>query len=413
MADSLPLRRQRDNNTQEEVDVSNAAPNSQRERMKDSTSSKASSTPPDSASPQPERKTRPENTRSSTDPSPSPSALLQSWFKDKDKNEWAFPRPHTSSNGSSNSRNRSPYSRSHLRSRSSGAALLSAPLMARAHSMPNPHTSRPFDGQSGRESPLRSRSPAFRNEDGPQRSPSWFETSSSATSLSGNSNGGSLGIEAIQEDSELDLTSCAPSSSQSSPLTQHSASFARSAPLNRRRPASPLHSSTSASPQPASLSFPASVIDQGVPINMSASTPSGSNSPALGPQKYNEPHPSQMLHHYASSSSFSSIPSTPTSARSRSPSISSLDTIEDAPEEEQESEAQLELERIERLKLAAERAEAGEGDESDDGGTNRRRNGSLDMPRFRGMGRSSDRKRWSICGGERRGDLDLETIWED
>ena len=375
----------------------------------------SSNTPPDSASPQQERKTRPDNTRASTDPSPSPSALLQGRFRDKDKSDWAFPRPHTSSSGGSNSRTRSPYSRSHLRSRSSGAALLSAPLMTRAHSMPNPHTSRPFDGQSGRESPMRSRSPAFRNEDGLQRSPSWYETSSSATSLSGNgsANSGSLGIEAIQEDSELELTPRAQSSAQSSPLTQHSASFARAASLNRRRPASPLYSSTSASPQPASVSFPASVIDQGVPVNMSASTPSGSNSPALGPQKYNEPHPSQMLHHYASSSSFSSIPSTPTSARSRSPSISSLDTIEDAPEEEQESEAQLELERIERLKLAAERAEAGEGDESDDGGTNRRRNGSLDMPRFRGIGRSSDRKRWSICGGERRGDLDLETIWED
>ena len=23
------------------------------------------------------------------------------------------------------------------------------------------------------------------------------------------------------------------------------------------------------------------------------------------------------------------------------------------------------------------------------------------------------RKRWSVCGAERRGDLDLETIWED
>lgn len=152
-------------------------------------------------------------------------------------------------------------------------------------------------------------------------------------------------------------------------------------------------------------------------MTTSVAPSSASNSPALGPQKYNEPHPSQLLHHYASSSSFStSIPSTPTSARSRSPSISSLDTIEDAPEEEEESEAQLELERIERLKLAAERAEAGEGDESDDGGDggrSRRRNGSLDMPRFRGLGRGSERKRWSICGGERRADLDLETIWED
>lgn len=30
-----------------------------------------------------------------------------------------------------------------------------------------------------------------------------------------------------------------------------------------------------------------------------------------------------------------------------------------------------------------------------------------------GLGRSDKRKRWSVCGAERRGDLDLETIWED
>jgi hypothetical protein len=29
-----------------------------------------------------------------------------------------------------------------------------------------------------------------------------------------------------------------------------------------------------------------------------------------------------------------------------------------------------------------------------------------------GLGRDK-RKRWSVCGAERRGDLDLETIWED
>ena len=239
-----------------------------------------------------ERTARPDNSRSSTDPSPSPSALLQELFRDQDKSDWAFPRP-TSSGGSSHSRNRSPYSRSHLRSRSSGAALLSAPPMTRAHSLPNPHISKPFETKSGRESPLRSRSPAYRNE---ERSPSWFETSSSATSLSGSSGASvsALGIEAIQEDSELDLTPRAYSQSNS-PLTQHSASFSRSVPLNRRRPASPLHA---VSPTP-SVSLPAGVIDQGVPINVSATPSSGSNSPMLGPQKYNEPHPAQMLHHYA------------------------------------------------------------------------------------------------------------------
>lgn len=28
-------------------------------------------------------------------------------------------------------------------------------------------------------------------------------------------------------------------------------------------------------------------------------------------------------------------------------------------------------------------------------------------------GSRDKRKRWSVCGAERRGDLDLETIWED
>jgi hypothetical protein len=41
----------------------------------------------------------------------------------------------------------------------------------------------------------------------------------------------------------------------------------------------------------------------------------------------------------------------------------------------------------------------------------------LDVPRGFGFGRNGgsgrERKRWSICGGERRADLDLETIWED
>jgi len=30
-----------------------------------------------------------------------------------------------------------------------------------------------------------------------------------------------------------------------------------------------------------------------------------------------------------------------------------------------------------------------------------------------GFGSRDKRKRWSVCGAERRQDLDLETIWED
>ena len=103
---------------------------------------------------------------------------------------------------------------------------------------------------------------------------------------------------------------------------------------------------------------------------------------------------------------YSSVPSTPTSARSRSPSISSLETIPDSPDAE---EAALEADRIAQLKAAA---DAAEGNDSSDG---KGRN-SLDMqPRGRtlGFGSRDKRKRWSVCGAERRGDLDLETIWED
>lgn len=77
-----------------------------------------------------------------------------------------------------------------------------------------------------------------------------------------------------------------------------------------------------------------------------------------------------------------------------------------------ESEA-IENERIERLKLAAERAERAERGESVDDDSRRR--SSLDVPRGFGFSRGGnrERKRWSVCGGERRADLDLETIWED
>ncbi|KAF7187251.1 hypothetical protein HII31_11339 [Pseudocercospora fuligena] len=268
----------------------------------------------------PPLKLRPEAARSSTDPSP--AALLQSYFNQ--------PRP------TSSHRNRSPYSRSHLRSRSSGATL-SAPAMTRAHSSPAVHsTSRTFElstpsngslsPSSPMRSPARQRSPLrTENESSsynpPPRSPSWYESPV-----------GGSGIESIQEDSELDIT-------PRQPLPVPAAMpFLRSSSL-RRRPASPLHTMTNAN---APTSYPGSNIEHA--SNLSTAS-SGSNSPSLGPQRFNEAYP--PLHHYASSSSFSSIPSTPTSQRSRSPSI------------------------------------------------------------------TRERKRWSVCGGERRADLDLETIWED
>jgi hypothetical protein len=103
--------------------------------------------------------------------------------------------------------------------------------------------------------------------------------------------------------------------------------------------------------------------------------------------------------------SLSSVPSTPTSTRSRSPSISSLETIPDSPDAE---EAALEAERIAQLKAAADAADGGDSAEG--------RKSSLDVPvrgRTLAYGSRDKRKRWSVCGAERRGDLDLETIWED
>jgi len=109
--------------------------------------------------------------------------------------------------------------------------------------------------------------------------------------------------------------------------------------------------------------------------------------------------------YYPSSHASSSVPSTPTSMRSRSPSISSLETIEDTPDEEAEA---IETDRIARLKAAIDREKEGS-----EGG----RRSSLDIPggsgRALGFGKRDSRKRWSVCGAERRGDLDLETIWED
>lgn len=106
--------------------------------------------------------------------------------------------------------------------------------------------------------------------------------------------------------------------------------------------------------------------------------------------------------------SLSSVPSTPTSARSRSPSISSLETIPDSPDAE---EAALEAERQAQLQAAANEAAEGSDSSSDSKGK-----GSLDTPsrgRTLAFGSRDKRKRWSVCGAERRGDLDLETIWED
>lgn len=133
----------------------------------------------------------------------------------------------------------------------------------------------------------------------------------------------------------------------------------------------------------------------------------------------------------------SSGPSTPSSIRSRSPSISSLETIPDSPDAEAEA---LEAERLaeEARKLAITEEEEEEEEEehasilmtrsasSPTGERTYRRRSQVGLDGFGGFtlptlrsgtsGLSAEekrRKRWSVCGGEKRADLELETIWED
>ena len=300
------------------------------------------------------------------------------------------------------SHNRSPQklARSHLHSSSrspSYAATLTAPPMMRARSLPNPattttsavsdlsqlrttsYTAEGIDGLSvkrvnclrGPPSP-RTRSP-YRSDDGPAYQPpmlslAWQEphTAFAPSHISG--------IEAIQEDRELDFSSPnypAPTLQHPSPYPLRSSSL-RSITGSSRRPISPVPSTTT---------------------------------------NFNEPFPSSTA---SSTQSLytNSHPSTPTSFRSRSPSISSLDPIEDAPEEqelESEAETQAALESL-RLSLREREKESdGESDsESSDNGRSRRRRVTDGI-----KGAITGKKRWSVCGAERRGDLDLETIWED
>ncbi|KAF1986434.1 hypothetical protein K402DRAFT_404500 [Aulographum hederae CBS 113979] len=262
-------------------------------------------------------------------------------------------------------RSRSPYSRSHGRSQSASSTL-SAPSMVRAHSSPSSITI--LGGQrsaSPLRSPVRNRSP-FRDELHVQL-PSHF-----------------LDMTSISEDAELDLTprSVPMGNDRTHPPVspslgpQHSNTFPR-----RRRPVSPLHQ----------------VSNAGV---FGPPPPSQSPSPRLSAAKFNEAYPGELT--YNRSFSSSSIPSTPTSTRSRSPSISSLETIPDTPD----AEARALEEDLERLKYVQKRAE-----ETDH---TMRRNSNEDQRGRIGAGFLRDKKkRWSVCGAEKRSDLDLETIWED
>jgi hypothetical protein len=286
--------------------------------------------------------------------------------------------PPLSSNLLAPPRNRSPFSRTHTRSRS-----LAGPLphsMTRAHSSPGLDSrgryifpsylgrpSSPMDHSIRRHSPLRAAEDAKSLS---LASLNISETISEHAELEAAVNSDSI-------DSELP-----PTSPPLTPSIHHTFPYS-----TRRQPSSPLHTNMTSG------------------LSNSASSPtSPHSSPAILTTKFNEPYPGASL------SSTSSVPSTPTSIRSRSPSISSLETIPDIPDAEA---AAVEADRIAQLKLAADNADAAASADP-----SRRRSGDVSSPSgMRGTGiygtRADKRKRWSVCGAERRQDLDLETIWED
>ena len=266
-------------------------------------------------------------------------------------------------------RNTSPFSRGHLRSKSSTSAR--APPMIRAQSMPG------FNGQGHLlASPIQR--PAS-----PLGSPSRVRTPRKPADevFPGMPNRSLRNITELGDLSEEHTPRTMERSGSPVLGLPAGASFTRS-----RRPSSPLrygsHSSTaSTTSTTSSVTSSPSYPSYGFPT-------SGGYSGLLG---------------YPVSYGSSSVPSTPTSARSRSPSISSLETIPDSPDAEA---AALEAENIAQLKAAADAA---------DGGDETRSKLSLDTSGNRGrtLGIRDKRKRWSVCGAERRGDLNLDTIWED
>jgi hypothetical protein len=294
----------------------------------------------------------------------------------------------TTSSLPSRPRNHSPYSRTHYRSRSFASSSTGmAPPMARAHSSPGMDSS----GRMLIPNNIRRPSSPLGPPQGRRRSP--LRSAMEEPYPTYNYASGGLNIsQPIAEYSELDITpraSVIPEDSEAPPSPLLLPAFNNTFPRSRRRPSSPLHQVASA----PSFATPTNTTS---PI-------SSHSSPLIGPStKFNEPYPSSNTFPYSYSFGSSSMPSTPTSMRSRSPSISSLETIPDDTDAEEAALA-FEAERIAALKAAAEEGEEAVKDEP-------RRRTSLDVP---GRPGNSKRKRWSVCGAERRGDLDLETIWED
>jgi len=253
---------------------------------------------------------------------------------------------------------------------------LTPPVMQRAHSSPGVDSSGRFvtPGQYF----TNPRRPASPLSAGRRRSPLRGAMEESyPVSWSG------LAIEPnIPEHAELDLSErLSEDFSQLSSMPTYHNTF----PRLRRRPTSPLHASASA-PMLTGHRYDARAVSPHAP---------GTSSPQT---RYypNDSYPNSFGY-----SSASSMPSTPSSLRSRSPSISSLETIEDSPDAE------------EAARLAAEedakyRAESG--DSGNESGDTRRRS-SLEG-RGSSLRSNKERKRWSVCGAERRADFSLEPIEE-
>lgn len=272
---------------------------------------------------------------------------------------------HYLSQNTTPSRPRASSPQRRMRPLSAGGSI-SSPPMQRAHSSPGVDASgryiHPYGAPRRPESPLHSgrwRSPLRMAMEEPYPGkPVWS----------------GLAIEPnIPENEELDF-GVDGDALQPSPIYSSSNTFPRA----RRRAAQPLHQSASAPSLHARAASP----------SMSGRT---SPSPSFAPQKYTyEPYPMYSV------SSASSMPSTPTSLRSRSPSISSLETIEDAPDEEEAATSE-----ADETKLRVEDGELGE----------TRRRSSLEL-RGSNLKSNKERKRWSVCGAERRADFSLEPIKE-
>ncbi|RMZ79539.1 hypothetical protein DV737_g3346, partial [Chaetothyriales sp. CBS 132003] len=261
-------------------------------------------------------------------------------------------------------RTQSP-SRPLVRPQSSGGV----PLMQRAHSSPGVDSSGRFIAPSYPTLPRRPASPLQAGRRRGQFGAYAEDLYTSTPSRVG------LTMEPnIPEHEELELPE--GMIQQASPTPAFASTLAKS----RRRGVSVLHQSASAP------SLHARAISPGASASHSRSA-----SPSMGASRHaNDVYPGSLF------GSASSMPSTPTSMRSRSPSISSLETIEDSPD----AEEQARLEDEEARQRAAD----------DDGGEARRK--STGEARASALRSNKERKRWSVCGAERRADFSLEVIEE-